>query len=485
MNLKVISRNVGFALLASAFFMFLSILIGLGSGHDSALAALIISFIITFTVGIFPFIFVKKAQAITLRDGYMIIFLSWSLSFIFGMLPYVLWGGPFSVANAWFESVSGYTTTGATILEDVESLPDSLIFWRASTHFIGGLGIVVFLLLVIPLSAPVRLRLSNMEISSLSKEGYNTRANKTVRLFTYVYLGLTASSFALYLLAGMSPFDAICHAFSVSSTGGFSTRNLSIASFDSLPVTLITMVFMFLASIHFGIIFFVFVTRSLKPLNNPILKFYASLLVVSALLVAYSIKSSGIVADWGTALLNGSFHALSYASSTGFAIADNSNWPQFANYVLMFCGVCCGMAGSTTGALKSDRIVILWKEFKRTIYHTVYPSSVVDVKIAGRTLRNEDIHTHVFYIALYLVMALISLVVCRFLGVDNDNSLVATMSTLGNVGPGVGDLGSLGNFNSVPPLSKVFFSLNMFLGRVEIYPIFAVFYMLLGRKNKK
>ena len=167
MNLKVISRNVGTALLVSALFMFLSIIVSVMNGNDSALAALIISFTITFIVGIFPFIFVRKTSAITMKDGYLVIVLSWLLSFIFGMLPYALWGGPLSIIDAWFESVSGYTTTGATILTNVEALPNSLLFWRASTHFIGGLGVVVFLLLIIPNAAPVRLRLTNMELKSI------------------------------------------------------------------------------------------------------------------------------------------------------------------------------------------------------------------------------------------------------------------------------------------------------------------------------
>ena len=153
MNVKVISRTVGYALLVSALFMFLSILVSVSRGNDSALTALLISFTITFAVGLFPFIFVRGGQPISLRDGYLIIVLSWLLSFVFGMLPYALWGGPFTLANAWFESVSGFTTTGSTILADVEVLPDSLLFWRSSTHFIGGLGVVVFLLLVIPNSS--------------------------------------------------------------------------------------------------------------------------------------------------------------------------------------------------------------------------------------------------------------------------------------------------------------------------------------------
>ncbi|MBR1927625.1 MAG: TrkH family potassium uptake protein, partial [Bacteroidales bacterium] len=248
MNIKVISRNVGSALLVRALFMFFSILVSVSYGNDSALAALMISFTITFTVGIFPFIFVRRSREISLKDGYMIIVLSWLLSFIFGMLPYALWGGPFTIINAWFESVSGFTTTGASILEDIESLPNSLLFWRSSTHFIGGLGVVVFLLLVIPGSSQMRLRLTNLELSSLSKSEYRSASNKTVYIFTIVYMGMLVASFVAYLLCGMGPFDAINHAMSVTATGGFSTRNLSIGSFDSVAVDLVTMFFMLLSS---------------------------------------------------------------------------------------------------------------------------------------------------------------------------------------------------------------------------------------------
>ena len=218
MNLKVITRNVGVALLVSALFMLLSVFVSIANGKDSALAPLLISFSITFICGIFPFIFVKRGPAISLKDGYMIIFLSWLMSFEFGMLPYALWGGPFTLVNAWFESVSGFTTTGASILEDVEILPKSLLFWRSSTHFIGGLGVVVFLLLIIPTSSPISLRLKNMELSNISKESYSSRANKTVSTFAWVYIGICVLAFLSYWAAGMSPFDAINHAFSVCAT---------------------------------------------------------------------------------------------------------------------------------------------------------------------------------------------------------------------------------------------------------------------------
>lgn len=484
MNIKVISRNVGYALLVSALFMFLSILVSVANGNDSALAALMISFTITFTVGIFPFIFVRKSAAITLKDGYMIIALSWLLSFIFGMLPYALWGGPFTIINAWFESVSGFTTTGSTILDNVEALPNSLLFWRSSTHFIGGLGVVVFLLLIIPSSSQMRLRLTTLELSSLSKREYRSGANKTVYIFTYVYFGLTAASFLLYVMAGMSPFDAINHAMSVVSTGGFSTRNLSIGAYNSVSVDLITMLFMLLASIHFGMVFVAVVTRSLKPFKNEIFKFYLSMMVVAGVIVSISIKAHGFEEAWGRSFLSGFFHVMSFASTTGFSIADNSSWPVLSDTILVLMGVCCGMAGSTTGGIKSDRMMFLCKEVKYQLRMVLHPASVKDIRVNGRVIRQNDIAPHILYIALYGLVVIISLAACLTLDPDNNQSFTAILSSLGNVGLSVDQLGSIYNFNGEPSSLKFIYTLDMFLGRVEIYPILAVVMMIFSRRNK-
>ncbi len=484
MNIKVISRNVGYALLVSALFMFLSILVSVANGNDSALAALMISFTITFTVGIFPFIFVRKSAAITLKDGYMIIALSWLLSFIFGMLPYALWGGPFTIINAWFESVSGFTTTGSTILDNVEALPNSLLFWRSSTHFIGGLGVVVFLLLIIPSSSQMRLRLTTLELSSLSKREYRSGANKTVYIFTYVYFGLTAASFLLYVMAGMSPFDAINHAMSVVATGGFSTRNLSIGAYNSVSVDLITMLFMLLASIHFGMVFVAVVTRSLKPFKNEIFKFYLSMMVVAGVIVSISIKAHGFEEAWGRSFLSGFFHVMSFASTTGFSIADNSSWPVLSDTILVLMGVCCGMAGSTTGGIKSDRMMFLCKEVKYQLRMVLHPASVKDIRVNGRVIRQNDIAPHILYIALYGLVVIISLAACLTLDPDNNQSFTAILSSLGNVGLSVDQLGSIYNFNGEPSSLKFIYTLDMFLGRVEIYPILAVVMMIFSRRNK-
>ncbi len=484
MNLKVISRNVGYALLVSALFMLLSIIVSLVRGNDSALAALLISFIITFTFGIFPFIFVRKTPAITLKDGYMIIFLSWLLSFLFGMMPYLLWGGPFTVMNAWFESVSGFSTTGGTILEDIEALPDSLLFWRSSTHFIGGLGVVVFLLLIIPTSSPVRLRLTNMELSSFSRDSYRTTATRTVYIFAYVYLILNLLAFVTYMLAGMSPFDAINHAFSVCATGGFSTKNLSIGAFNSPAINIITIVFMLLSSTHFAILYMVVITRSLKPLNNPVLKYYMGYLALFSVLIAASLKFSGVDATWGKSFMDATFQVVCFASTSGFAITDNSVWPFFPCVLLMIAGVQCGMAGSTTGGLKSDRVIILFKSIVQHVRRSVSPNSVKGVRMGKNMLSDEDVYPHILYVALYALLVVIAFSICLFLGGSSEHSLAGTVASVSNLGPALGELGTYGSYNGEPAGVKFVYTMCMFLGRLEIYPVLVVFGILFSRTKK-
>lgn len=484
MNLRVISRNVGYALLVSALFMFLSVIVSMLNGNDSALAALIISFTITFIVGIFPFIFVRKTTAITLKEGYVIVALSWFLSFVFGMLPYALWGGPFTLANAWFESVSGFTTTGATILENVESLPNSLLFWRASTHFIGGLGVVVFLLLIIPGSSPIRMRLTNMELSPLSRKGYSSRPNKTVFIFAYVYLGLTAACFISYLLVGMKPIDAICHAMSACATGGFSTRTMSIAAFDSKAVEFVSIVFMYLSSIHFGLIFLCFANRSFKPLNNPILRFYTLSLIVVAFFTGISLRFSGVEQNLGEALWHSAFQTVSVASTTGFAVVDNSSWPMLPCFLLILVSVMCGCAGSTSGGLKADRILVTFKSIGRQLGRILHPSTINEVRLGNKVLRDEDVSPSVLYAGLYFCILAVSILLALLAGVSGSSALGGSVSSLSNVGPAFAELGTMGNYNGICSAGKFLFTIDMFLGRIEIYPVLAVVAMFFdGRKT--
>lgn len=483
MDIKVISKNVGIALLFSALFMFLSMLVSLVNGKDSALGPLAISCIITFIVGIFPLIFVRKSSAISLQDGFMIIVLSWFLSFIFGMLPYVLWGGEFSLINAWFESVSGYTTTGSTILTNVEALPKGLLFWRSSTHFIGGLGVVVFLLLIMPDASPFRFRLTNIELSSLSREGYRFRSMKTVSVIAFVYVGLAVLETICLMLAGMSFFDAVNHSFSTVATGGFSTRNLSIMYYDSAVIDLIIIVFMLLSSLHFGLLFAVFATRSFKPFKQPVVKFFLGTVVVLSVIITFSLMISGTYDSWGQALLDSLFQVSSYLSSTGFATADNAVWPMFACILLLYASFQCGCSGSTAGGVKSDRMLIMFKAISRQIRKSLHPSSVTQIMVGGHPIKDEMALSVVLYIVLYLVVFMLSALLLLLAGVDVSDALSGTLVSLGNAGPGLDSIGTMGNYGSQTFLAKLVYSIDMIFGRVEIYPVFVVISMIF-RRNK-
>lgn len=485
MNWKVISRNVGYALLVSALFMLLAIVCSIVNGFDSAFAALSISFVITFISGLFPFIFVRETKTISLKEGYVIITLSWLLSFVFGMLPYALWGGPFTVQNAWFESVSGFTTTGATILDNVEALPKSLLFWRSSTHFIGGLGVVVFLLLIIPGFGPVKMRLTNMELNSLTKGSVSIRSNRIVYVFASVYLAIALLALIAYLLAGMSFFDAVCHAMSVSATGGFSTRNASIGAYDSRLIEGITMFFMYVCSINYGLVYMAVVGRTLSVFRNPVLKFYTCAVVFFSLILGLSLKTNAICAGWGEAVWNGLFQVLCISSTTGFAIIDNATWPLAISALTLFAAITCGCSGSTSGGLKADRVLILIKAIARRIREMLHPSSVNEIRFGKRILRDDEVVPHLLYIGLYALVLVISSLLVSLSGINDENAFVASVTSLSNVGPAIGAFGSMSSFNSATALAKLIFTLDMFIGRIEIYPVLAVVAMIFDRKGTR
>lgn len=481
MNVKAISTNVGKALLVSALFMFLSMIVSVVNGRDAAFGPLLISFIITLIVGSFPFIFVRGKQPLSMKDGIMTVVLSWILSFIFGMLPYVLYGGEFTLINAWFESVSGFTTTGSTILNDIEALPKSLLFWRSSTHYIGGLGVVVFLLLVIPDASPYRLRLTNMEMSSLSKEGYRYKSSKVVRVITTVYVSLTLAIFLSLWAAGMPLFDAVNHAFSIAATGGFSTRNMSIGAFGSDLINVIVLFFMAVCAMHFGLIYAVFATGSLKPLKNTVVKYYFGSIIVMSLLIAFSLMRDGDYGSVGRAVMDASFTVVSYMSTAGFAICDNSTWPWLAGVVLLFAAFQCGCAGSTTGGIKVDRVVIASKAISNELRRRLHPASVSHARMSGHHLADDAVHAVLMYIVVYFLVIFLSIIAVILCGSDAAEAVSGVIASVGSVGPGLGELGCLDNYSAQPAMAKVIYSFDMFLGRVEIYPVLVAVSMLFRR----
>ena len=483
MNIKAISSNVGKALLVNALFMMLSVIVSISDGLDEAFAPLVVSFLITSIIGAFPLIFVRHSHENSIKDGYITIVIAWLMAFITGMLPYVLYGGEFTLVNAWFESVSGYTTTGSTILTDIESLPRSLLFWRSSTHFIGGLGVIVFLLLIIPDASSFKFRLSNLEVSALSQYGYRYRRANVPRIMLSVYVGLTVIETVLLMLAGMSFFDAVNHSFSTMATGGFSTRNTSIMYFDSPVIDVIVIVFMILASMHFGVIYAMLIKKSLAPIKSSVTIYYLKVISVLSLFITLILMLQGGYSSFGKALLDSVFQVVSFISTTGFGNADNALWPLLANVFLLFAAFHCGCSGSTTGGVKADRMLIIFKETGNEFKRRLHPSSVFCTKVDGHTVNHDQISSVFLYVVAYLFILFISFMAVLMSGVEISEAFSGTLASLGNVGPGTGSLGTMGNYASQPSFAKMMYTVIMFLGRLEIFPVLAVLHLLLNYRK--
>lgn len=475
MNLSVVSRNIGIALLFNAFFMFLGVIVSIVYDFDSSFSPLLLSCVITAITGLFPLIFVRRYENISVKEGFTIVILSWLLSCLFGMLPYVLWGGEFSLINSWYESVSGYTTTGSTILTNVEALPKGLLFWRSSTHFIGGIGVVIFMLLILPSASTFRMRLSKMEISALSKENYKFRTKQTVKVIASVYVGLTILETVCLMLVGMDFFDAINHAFSTVATGGFSTRGESILAFDSVSIEIVITIFMLLSSVHFGLLYSSVTTRSFKIFKSPVIRFYLATLLVTGIVIAFNLKFSGDADSWFTALRLSIFQVVSMASTTGFATSDTAIWPHLSILLLMYLSIQCACSGSTSGGLKSDRVLIFLKSFQSQLKKHAHPNAVIPVRVGNHIVEPELVSSVNLFIVIYVFMIFLGAITFSVLGVSMIDAFSASISHMGNVGPAFGTVGSLDNYSHFPALGKFLSTLQMFLGRLEIYTLLVIF----------
>ncbi|MEE4198370.1 MAG: potassium transporter TrkG [Bacteroidales bacterium] len=473
MRPHIIIRYIGLIFLFNSAFLFVSFLIALFYS-DSSVFPLMYATIIAFLFGIFPIIYVPPAKNISSKEGFLIVVLSWLLTCLLGVIPYIMWGGEFSFTNAWFESVSGYTTTGSTILNDIESLPKGLLFWRASTHWIGGIGIIIFALVVLPNIGHARAVLLNTEFSSLAKSNFLYSSKQVIRILLLVYVGLTFLETIALLLAGMNFFDAVSHSFATIATGGFSTRNLSIAYYDNPSIEIIVMIFMILSGIHFGLLFNTILGRKKNIFKSSVVKYYILSIFLGIFLVSANLYLNGYynVLD---SLRFGSFQLVSLGTTTGFATVDSAFWPHFSILILLFFTLQCATAGSTSGGIKIDRILIFLKSIKNQVKRFHHPNAVLSLKIDKKSLDNDLISNVYQFILIYIFIVFISALILSALGLDSLTAFSASAATMGNVGPGFGGVSSLGNYASVPELGKWVLSANMILGRLEIYAVISLF----------
>ena len=418
--------------------------------------------------GIFPLIYVPPSSQINNNEGLFIVVSSWLLSCLIGILPYILYGGEFTLVNAWFESVSGFTTTGSSILTNVEALPFGLLFWRAATHWIGGIGIIVFVLAVIPAIGQASMLLSRSEISQLAMKNFQYRTRKILKIVLSVYLSLTFLETILLIFCGMGVFDAVTHSFSTIATGGFSTKNSSIAYFNSPAIELVIIVFMILSGIHFGILYAAASGKIREMWQSGTVRFYIGAMLVGVIAVTLYVHGT-IFEKWTEALRQAAFQVISLGTSTGFATTDSGRWPAFTIMILIYFTLQCACSGSTSGGIKVERMLIFWKSVRTKIKKLKYPKAVVSLKMDSSFIPEEVVTTSLLFIALYLASLFLSTLLLTGMGVDILSAFSGTAACMGNVGPGFGTVSSLSNYSQLPEAGKVVLTVVMLLGRMEIF----------------
>ena len=469
MRYYVILRYTGMVMLYVAAFMLAAAGIAVLYGWDSSFSPLVLSALLTALMGAFPMLFVPKIDQINAKEGFCIVVGAWILSCIVGTFPYLIWGGEFSLINAWFESVSGFTTTGASILQNIEGLPEGLLFWRTSTGWIGGVGVVMFALVIVPSLGKTKMMLSNVELSSLAKDSYRYRTQQIVRILLSVYIIMTIVSTLLLKLSGMRWFDALNQGMSASATCGFSTKNLSVAAFDSPLINLVMGLTIWISGLHFGVIFATVTGKYNNIFRSEVTRLYFGITVAATLFIAANLYLTDTYDTIASSLMHGSFQVASLITTAGFATADTNLWPPFSIMILVFLSLICACAGSTSGGIKIDRLLICAKMVRTRLRGQQHPTMVARLKIDGAAQSPELLGTVTLFVVTYFVLIFIGAAINTLFGMDLLSGVTASIACIGNVGPAFGSVGSMDSYADMPAILKTQATLLMLLGRLEIF----------------
>lgn len=469
MRPTIVVRYIGLILLITAVGMVVSALVGaLVDGR--AVPSLLVSAALTACFGAFPLVFVPRTTELLPRESLAIVAGGWLSLGVAGTLPYLLWGPPFDLVNALFESVSGVTTTGASILTHIESLPMGLLFWRSLTHWIGGVGIILLALAIFPSMTGVGHMLLRVEGSAVGATPIKPRAKEIAQIIFYVYVGLTALETVVLLIAGLPTLDAITTSFATIATGGFSIRDGSIAAYHSPSVETILIVFMLASGTNFALLYGVIFGRGKVRGGVTTAVTYLSLFVVSTVIVTLDLHS-GHMFTWLSGLRHAAFQTASIGSSTGFASENSAIWPGASQLVLMLLALICASAGSTSGGIKVDRLVLFFHVLRARMYLILHPEGVTSLRVDKRVVSEEVAYNAMLFIVAYLAATGLVALAVSATGVPMLESVTGTIACIGNVGPGMGTVGSLGDYSKLPHLAKVFLAGVMVIGRLEIFPI--------------
>lgn len=482
LNTRIIVHLMGMLLLINGGFMLLAALVS-GLYEDGATYSIALAAITTLFVGTGAMYATRgHRKEVKRREGYIIVTLGWLVMSASGVLPYLFSGAIPNLTDAFFETMSGYTTTGASILNDIEVLPEGILFWRSMTHWIGGMGIIVLAIAILPLLGIGGMQLFAAEAPGPAGDKLHPRITDTAKRLWYIYVGYTAAETLLLKLAGMSFFDAINHALATLSTGGFSTKNASVAYWNDQPlIQYIIILFMFLAGSNFVLSYFAFKGKVQKVLMDEEFKYYGGFILMFTILVAVVVffQANVPVSDYHpqvfgaaeSAFRHGLFQVIAVVTTTGFVTADFTAWTPFLTvffFGLMFAG---GSAGSTAGGIKVMRHILIIKngmlEFKRTLH----PSAIIPVRFNNKTVSEHIVYNIIAFFVLYMLLFIIGSFVLGLLGLDFESAVGGAASALGNVGPAFGSLSPLNNFSSLPALGKLWCAFLMLAGRLELFTV--------------
>lgn len=473
MNFRMILKSLGMVLLIEAACMLPSIVISL-IYRQNDFKAFLVTMVILLAVSFILHRIKPATTDIYARDGFAIVSLSWILVSVFGALPFVFSGAIPSYIDAFFETVSGFTTTGASILREVERLPEGILFWRSFTQWVGGMGVMVLILAVLPAVKTGSLHIMHAESPGPNPEKLVPKIGDSAKFLYAIYIAMTAALVILLLLAGMPFFDSLCHAFSTTGTGGFSIKNTSVGAYNNIAVEVIIAIFMFLSGINYSL-YYQAIRGNLKSFfRNSEFRFYLGIILASILYITLDLTGR-VYGSILESLRHASFHVSSIITTTGYSAADFNLWTSFSKSILvllMFTGAC---AGSTSGGIKSIRIVILLKTIRRDIAKIIHPRSVYTIKVDGKIV-DDDILSGVmtFFFAFIAIFAL-SVLAVSLDGNGMISNFTAVASCIGNIGPGLGIVGPMSNFSGYSILSKLVLSFCMLAGRLEIFPILLLF----------
>ena len=470
MNRKMVLHILSRILIVEAILMLPSVIVGL-IYWERATTAFIAPIVILAVLGLALGIKKPKNREIYARDGFFVVACAWVLMSLFGALPFYLSGYFKSYIDALFEVISGFTTTGSSVLSDVEALPKCILFWRSFTNWVGGMGVLVFVMAIIPLSDDRSLHIMRAESPGPIVGKLVPKMKDTAKILYGIYIALTAICALLLLFGGMNLFDALCHSFSTAGTGGFSVRNAGIGHYNSAYIEMVIAVFMILFGVNFNLFYLILLGHVKDALKSEELRWYLSIVGLSTLVITLNIMSS----FKGQSFRYAFFQVASLITTTGFATTDFNYFPELSKSILvllMFTGAC---AGSTGGGFKISRLIIILKSFKKEVRKLFHPNSVTVIKLENKPIDSSLSHSTVNYFMMYIIIMMIS---CIAISVDNfdfTTNVTSVISCFNNIGPGLNVVGPMGNFGGFSIFSKLVLSLDMLFGRLEILPMLVLF----------